>query len=55
MYSQVPFDGFDGVDGTFQKNFGDTTLTAQFAYGNTNPPDPGQLLLATRHQAHARR
>ena len=35
MYSQVPFDSIDGVDGNFQHSFGDTTLTAQLAYGKT--------------------
>ena len=35
MYSQVPFDNIDGVDGSFQQSFGDTTLTAQLAYGKT--------------------
>lgn len=35
MYSQVPFDSIDGVDGNFQHSIGDTTLTAQLAYGKT--------------------
>ncbi|RJG11651.1 hypothetical protein [Massilia cavernae] len=37
MYSQVPFGAIDGADGTLQHSFGDTTLTAQLAYGNTKP------------------
>ena len=42
MYSQVPFDSIDGVDGTYQRSLGDTTLTAQLAYGNTKPAlNPG--------------
>ncbi|HEY0489336.1 MAG TPA: hypothetical protein VGD30_07490 [Telluria sp.] len=42
MYSQVPFDSIDGVDGTWQQNIGDTTLTAQLAYGKTKPAlNPG--------------
>jgi hypothetical protein len=47
MYSQVPFDTIDGVDGTLQHSFGDTTLTAQLAYGNTKPalnPGSGSLV-----------
>lgn len=35
MYSQVPFDSIDGVDGTYQTSFGDTTLTGQLAFGKT--------------------
>ncbi|MES2756398.1 MAG: hypothetical protein V4693_03410 [Pseudomonadota bacterium] len=35
VYSQVPFDTIDGVDGTFQHNIGDTTVTAQLALGKT--------------------
>lgn len=36
MYSQVPFNSIDGADITWQRSFGDTTYTAQFAYGGTN-------------------
>ena len=35
MYSQVPIDSIDGVDGIFQHSLGDTTLTAQLVYGKT--------------------
>ena len=35
MYSQVPFNSIDGIDGTWQQSFGDTTLTAQLAVGRT--------------------
>ncbi len=35
MYSQVPLNSIDGVDGTFQRGFGDTNLTAQLALGST--------------------
>ena len=37
VYSQVPFDTIDGVDGTFQHSIGDTTITAQLALGKTKP------------------
>ncbi|WP_323143005.1 hypothetical protein [Massilia phyllosphaerae] len=35
MYSQVPFNNLDGADITWQHSFGDTTYTAQFAYGRS--------------------
>jgi hypothetical protein len=35
MYSQVPLNSIDGVDGTYQRSFGDTNLTAQLALGRT--------------------
>jgi hypothetical protein len=35
MYSQVPFNNLDGADLTWQRSFGDTTYTAQLAYGRT--------------------
>jgi hypothetical protein len=35
MYSQVPFNNLDGADVTWQHSFGDTTYTAQFAYGRS--------------------
>ncbi len=35
VYSQVPFDSIDGVDGTYQLNIGDTNVTAQLAIGHT--------------------
>jgi hypothetical protein len=34
MYSQVTFDNVDGADITWQHSYGDTTYTAQFAYGS---------------------
>lgn len=34
MYSQVPFNSVDGADITWQRSFGDTTYTAQLAYGS---------------------
>jgi len=33
VYSQVPIDSVDGADVTWQRNFGDTTVTGQVAYG----------------------
>jgi hypothetical protein len=35
MYSQVPFNGLDGIDATYQQSFGDTSITGQLAYGGT--------------------
>ncbi len=35
LYSQVPFSSIDGADVTWQHSFGDTTVTAQLAYGRT--------------------
>jgi|AraplaDrversion2_2_1032049.scaffolds.fasta_scaffold01194_10 hypothetical protein len=33
LYSQVPFNSINGADVTWQHGFGDTTVTAQLAYG----------------------
>ncbi|WP_317204826.1 hypothetical protein [Janthinobacterium sp.] len=35
VYSQVPLNSIDGIDGTFQRAFGETNLTAQLALGRT--------------------
>lgn len=35
VYSQVPFDSIDGIDGTFQHSIGATSVTAQLALGRT--------------------
>lgn len=35
MYSQVPFNGIDGIDATWQHGFGGTNLTAQVAFGRS--------------------
>jgi hypothetical protein len=35
MYSQVPFNGIDGIDATWQHNFGGTNLTTQVAVGRS--------------------
>jgi hypothetical protein len=43
MYSQVPFNNLDGIDGTYQQSFGDTTVTGQLAYGRTEAPLSGGL------------
>ena len=34
LYSQVPFNSIDGADVTWQHGFGNTTVTAQLAYGH---------------------
>ena len=41
MYSQVPFNGLDGIDATYQQSFGDTSVTGQLAYGRTESPIAG--------------
>jgi hypothetical protein len=35
MYTQVPMNSIDGVDATWQRSFGDTTLSAQVALGSS--------------------
>ncbi|MDC8758634.1 hypothetical protein [Janthinobacterium fluminis] len=35
VYSQVPMNGIDGIDATYQRSFGDTNVTAQLALGRT--------------------
>lgn len=35
VYSQVPLNSIDGIDATYQRSFGDTSLTAQLALGRT--------------------
>ena len=35
MYAQVPINSIDGIDATWQQNVGDTTLSAQLAFGRT--------------------
>ena len=36
VYSQVPINSIDGIDATWQQNVGDTTLSAQLAFGRTS-------------------
>lgn len=43
MYSQVPFNGLDGIDATYQQSFGDTNITGQLAYGSTEAPIAGGI------------
>lgn len=43
MYSQVPFNGLDGIDATYQQSFGDTSVTAQLAYGSTEAKIAGGI------------
>jgi len=38
LYSQVPFNSVDGADITWRRDFGDTSLTTQFAAGTTKTP-----------------
>ena len=35
MYSQVPLNSIDGIDGTYQFSLGDTSITTQLALGRT--------------------
>jgi hypothetical protein len=41
VYRQVNADYVEGVDVVWQKNFDDTTLTTQFAYGRSTSKQPG--------------
>jgi hypothetical protein len=41
VYSQVPLNSIDGIDATWQRGFGDTSLTAQLAVGVTKAPLAG--------------
>lgn len=43
MYSQVPFNSMDGVDLTWQRGFGDTSVTGQLAIGRAEAPVAGNL------------
>jgi hypothetical protein len=43
MYSQVPFNGIDGIDAVWQRAFGDTQFTGQLSYGSiSNDVSGGQ-------------
>ena len=46
MYSQVPFDKLDGLDATWQRSFGDTTITGQLAYGRAEGKLSGGVVKA---------
>jgi hypothetical protein len=35
MYTQIPYSNFDGIDATYQRSFGDTTITGNIGYGVT--------------------
>lgn len=41
VYRQVTNNSFDGADVVYQHSFGDTTLTAQFGFGNAKSKSPG--------------
>ncbi|OON64258.1 hypothetical protein B0920_13290 [Massilia sp. KIM] len=43
MYSQVPFNSIDGVDLSWQRGFGDTSLSAQLALGSIKSPLSGDI------------
>lgn len=43
MYSQVPFNGIDGIDATWQHAFGDTSVTAQISAGRSKSDIAGGL------------
>jgi hypothetical protein len=38
VYAQVPLNSIDGIDATWQQSFGDTSLSAQLAFGRTHNP-----------------
>ncbi|HEX8602602.1 MAG TPA: hypothetical protein VF774_08145 [Pseudoduganella sp.] len=41
MYNLIPINSLDGADATWQQSLGDTTLTAQLAYGRTEEKAAG--------------
>lgn len=43
VYSQVPFNSVDGADITWQRSFGDTTVTSQAAFGQNSSPVAGNV------------
>ena len=49
MYSQVPFNSIDGIDATWQQGFGNTTVTAQLALGNTTTKLAGGYHIETKN------
>jgi hypothetical protein len=38
VYAQVPMNSIDGIDATWQQSFGETTVTAQLAFGRVRSP-----------------
>lgn len=36
VYAQVPLNNIDGIDATWQRSFGETTVSAQLAFGRAN-------------------
>ncbi|WP_075790797.1 hypothetical protein [Massilia putida] len=48
LYSQVPYKDIDGADITWQHSYGDTTYTAQFAYGRSKADLSGGLTVDSR-------
>jgi hypothetical protein len=38
VYAQVPLNSIDGIDATWQQSFGDTSVSAQLAFGRTHNP-----------------
>ena len=51
MYSQVPFNGLDGIDATYQQSFGDTSVTGQLAYGGTEAQIAGGYTGRSKHMS----
>jgi len=49
MYSQVPINNIDGADLTWQHSIGDTTYTAQIAYGSSRADIYGGAEVEGRH------
>jgi hypothetical protein len=47
MYSQVPFNGIDGIDATWQHGFGNTNVSAQIAVGRSKNALSGGTHLET--------
>lgn len=49
VYSQVPFGSIDGIDATWQKSFGATTLSTQLAFGRIEAPLSGNIHVEGKH------
>jgi len=43
MYSQIPYSNLDGIDATWNRSFGDTTVTANLGVGRSEAPIVGDV------------
>ncbi|MEB0141167.1 MULTISPECIES: hypothetical protein [unclassified Undibacterium] len=51
MYTQVPMESVDGVDAVYQTSFGETAVTAQFAYGKTDSDNAAGFTVKLRNMS----